>query len=72
MGLYSTLLYRFSIACIACVLYLGNLTKVRYVGTVLKTPFLFSENYIHHCIHLSVHHHIVDVFSGAFLMQDVY
>lgn len=38
MGLYSTLLYRFSIAY-ACVLYLGNLTKVRYVRTVFKDPF---------------------------------
>lgn len=72
MGLYSTLLYRFSIC--ACVLYLGNLTKVRYVRTVkcLRPPFLFSENYIHHCIHLSVHYRMMDVFSGTFLMQDVY
>lgn len=67
MGLYSTL--RFCIR--ACELYLGNLTTIG-TGECLRPPFLFSENYIHHCIHLSVHHHIVDVFSGTFLMQDVY
>lgn len=36
-GWVSILLYRFSIACIACELYLGNLTKVRY-GRVFKEP----------------------------------
>lgn len=47
-GWVSILLYRFIIC--ACELYLGNLTTV---GTVecLKTPFLFSEEYIHHCIY---------------------
>lgn len=72
MGLYSTL--PLCMHCIACVLYLGNLTTVRYVRTysVFKTPFLLYENYIYHCIHLSIHHRIMDVFSGTFLIQDIY
>lgn len=68
-GWISILLYRFSIC--ACVLYLGNLTTIG-TGECLKTPLLFSENYIYHCIHLSIHHRIMDVFSGTFLMQDIY
>lgn len=54
-GWISILLYRFCIC--ACELYLGNLTKVQYgtVRTMFKTPFLFSEDYIYHCIHLSIH-----------------